>query len=198
MSPGASLWAHVQSGLLLAALLGLAAPVGRWPPRVRHGAILVALGLAWLPLGALDLTGHLHAYTGALSLTSLGLLVHYLGRRWYRQELFQEGERTRLGWLLAGTALVLYPLALGLGSWDPYALGFNGPGLALLLGLLAALMQWRGQSRLAWLLLAVLWAWGLGLGPSDNLWDYLLDAWLGLGALTWALIRGGRWLWGRI
>ncbi len=88
--------------------------------------------------------------------------------------------------MLAGAATIgvlLYPTALGLGPFDPYAMGFANPLLPLLLSTAAAVVWWRGQRATAVVLLAVLGSWLLALGESQNLWDYLLDAWLWLYAL---------------
>jgi len=45
----------------------------------------------------------------------------------------------------------------------------------------------RRYWAVALLLLVVLWAWLLGLGESQNLWDYLIDPWLVLYAVPWAI-----------
>ena len=88
------------------------------------------------------------------------------------------------------TGLLLYPMALGLGPFDPYSLGFSGlgfsaPWLPLLLAAAATAAWWRGLRATAVVLLAVFWGWLLGVGESQNLWNYLLDAWLWLFALAW-------------
>lgn len=103
---------------------------------------------------------------------------------------------TRL--LLAGAAvlgLFLYPLALGIGWFDPYALGYD-PRFAAAALILATPMWWHAPLRplALWLTLALL-AWGYGVPESDNLWDQLLDPALfliALGAMARRLITARR------
>lgn len=178
MNPAPWLWAHLQTALLLAALAAWLAPRLGWR---RGGALLL---LAWLPLGQLDLTARLVPYTGLLSLPGLALLAQVSLRRWFGWELLSDPDRRALWLSLALTAAFLYPLALGLGPWDPYGWGYGGPWLALALSLMAAGHWWMGRHRLAVLLLAVIWAWLLRLGESDNAWDYLIDAWVAMAALV--------------
>ena len=90
---------------------------------------------------------------------------------------------------LAG--LVLYPLTLGIGGWDPYELGYRPLAMLGILLVLAAWGRWRGYRAAAFVPIIVL-AWCAGLLESTNLWDYLLDplvAIYGVGWLATALVR---------
>ena len=85
--------------------------------------------------------------------------------------------------LVATGGLFLYPMALGLGPFDPYTLGFASTGLLAVLALFASLAWWRRYHVcLGAIVLAVL-AYRLDLLESSNLWDYLLDPWLVLYAI---------------
>ncbi|MDR2032602.1 MAG: hypothetical protein LBP86_10225 [Azoarcus sp.] len=97
---------------------------------------------------------------------------------------FAPGERLWLPRLITITALLFYPPALGLGPVDPYAWGYGGAAaLPLLVGALA-LAAWLGGWRTSALALAAaLAAWRMHLLDSANLWDYLLDPLLALGAI---------------
>ena len=69
-------------------------------------------------------------------------------------------------------------MALGLGSFDPYRLGFEPSGLLLAL-FFVAVLAWLRQFYVV--LLAILMAVSshtLALMESSNLWDYLFDPWL--------------------
>lgn len=86
-------------------------------------------------------------------------------------------------WIFGAIASVaLYPSALGAGPQclDAYALGwpwlFPMPSLAFFGGiaLVSATLLWRGN-RFGYVLLAALLAYPVGLQPSENLWDYLID-----------------------
>lgn len=95
---------------------------------------------------------------------------------------------------LALFALAFYPLALGLGDFDPYRLGYAGwPALALVAALgVAALLAWkRGQPLWLWLLAVDLAAFAAGLHESSNFWDVLFDPLLVAAAMILA-VRGRR------
>jgi hypothetical protein len=182
MSTAAYLWAHLQTALLALLPLALVPSVVRRP----WSALTLAAGLAWLPLGALDLSSRLLSYSGLLSLTSLLLLTDQAARRLADRRLLAPLEQ-RLLLLGAGLlGLVLYPPALGLGRFDPYGLGLAGITLPLALGATAALAWWHARRGPAWLLLGALWAWLLGIGESQDLWDYLIDPWV----VLYAFLRG--------
>jgi len=95
-------------------------------------------------------------------------------------------------------AVLLYPMALGVGAWDPYR---NGYSPTWLLGVVAVLGLWSWWHR-NWLVLLLLasatLAYGLGIKESSNYWDYLLDPFIALycwGALLargWRTLRSGR------
>ena len=132
--------------------------------------LFAALVAALVPLGALPAAGYLRGIVGDLSVTTVLLLVRSLLRPVLGWEAIDARSRTALQVLVAAGGLLLYPLALGLGPFDPYRLGYASPWfLALLLALAVA-----------------------GVYESRNLWDYLVDplvaAW-GLGGL---LIRGAQ------
>ncbi len=182
MSVSVWLWAHLQSTLLLSALLCLAPlPPGRGRA---VGIAAAALLIPLLTLGGIDLAGRLYAHSGALSLPGMTLLAAFVTHRLGGPTLLPPAERE--GWLraLPLLALLLYPPSLGLGGFDPYGLGFADPGLPVILVFAALLLWFSGRRASALLLSAILWGWLLGLGESDNLWDYLLDAWTALAALA--------------
>jgi hypothetical protein len=193
MSPSAGLWAHLQTALLALALLGGLPARLRSRLGLRIGAPVLALGAAYLPVAGLDLTEQLYGYCGALSLTSLALLADFSGRRLALGGLFSAAERRSL---LSGAALLgllLYPMTLGLSHIDPYALGYAHPALPLALTLASGAAAWAGMRGVAWLGAAILWVWLIGLGESQNLWDYLLDAWIFLYAIPWSSTALVRW-----
>ncbi len=175
------IWSHLQAGLLLSA--GLSLLLGA-TGRGRTAAVIAAGALfPLLPIDGVDLAGRLYAHSGALSLTGLVLLAVFVTRRLGGPELLPLNQRRgwRFGIVVLG--LLLYPMSLGLGEFDPYGLGFAGLPLPALLAATAVLLWFTGRRPGAMLLLAVLWCWLLGLGESDNLWDYLLDLWTFLAAL---------------
>lgn len=173
------LWSHLQIVLLILCLIALLSGV-----RNRYRVtVLLAVTMALLPLGTLDLSGWAFSYIGFLSLTSLFLLLDYAARHLMGMGLVPVRERHLLLGGAAVLGFILYPAALGLGSYDPYDLGLSGIALPVFVGAMAALAWWHARRMIAWFLLFVLWVWLLELGGSQNLWDYLLDPWLVLYAM---------------
>lgn len=134
------------------------------------------MALALLPVSDLSLAGYVRGVSGDLSVTSLLLLGLTLRSRAHPQ-------RQGLLLLVAVAALALYPAALGLGSFDPYRLGYGGHAAWAAL-LLLALWHWVCGNGLIVLGLALaVSAWALGGYESANLWDYLIDPWVAIHAL---------------
>ena len=179
------------SGLAGIGLLfvGCALAVG---PRRRPWLVLgLALGLSWLPVFGLPLAGYVRGVLSDLSFTSMALLTCAIAPRLGASSLGSAEEWRFVFGLVAATGLFLYPMALGLGPFDPYTLGFAPTGLLVMLALFAGLAWWRRYHVcLGAIVLAVL-AYRLGLLESSNLWDYLLDPWLLLYAIydLWPLRR---------
>ncbi len=184
MSLSTTLWAHLQAALLLLLPLCLLPETLRHQPALRIGAPLLLLAAAFLPVGEPDPSDYLYAYTGGLSLPTLALVAALIGRRLWSLEMLPQQDRRAILTGAATAGVLLYPMTLGLGPFDPYAMGFAGPLLPLLLSAAAAAAWWWGLRATAVVLLAVLGSWLLALGESQNLWDYLLDAWLWLYAVA--------------
>ncbi len=186
MSATVFLWTHVQTALLVLALICML-PVSLSPYRLVWISLPLAALAVFLPI---DLHAILFAHIGLISIPGLLLLLDtYLRRVTPKVTLLPGLQRPLLWTVCALMALTLYPMALGLGDYDPYALGFSQGPLFLLLGLAAILAWGLGQKAIALLLLLSLWTWQLEWGESTNLWDYVLDAWTGLAALLWSLAR---------
>ena len=174
---------------IAAVLLGLPgmARLGRDHP---GPLLLAALVAALVPLGTLPAAGYLRGIVGDLSITTVLLLLHGLLRPVLGWAAIDARSRLALQVLVAAGGLVLYPLALGLGPFDPYRLGYASPWLLVGLLALAVAAGLRRLTLVAWCLALAVLAWAVGVYESRNLWDYLVDplvaAW-GLGAL---LLRG--------
>jgi hypothetical protein len=135
----AGLWAYLQTGLLLLAATSMLP--SRLRARAGLGIVmpLLLLPAPFMPLGESNLTGHVYAYTGALSLPGMFLVAMFIAHRLSNRVALPEREY-RLIMLGATVAtLILYPFALGLGKFDPYALGYGGKALPVTLCLGAAL-----------------------------------------------------------
>jgi hypothetical protein len=156
----------------------------------RGRAILLgmALLLLALPYDGLPLVAYLRGVSGDLSVTALVLAAAGIARRFSGRIEVDAQARLRLLGCIALLALLFYPLALGIGMFDPYRLGFGDPWLIGAL-ILLALWSWRQGLDLAVLCIALaLLAWALGGYESTNLWDYLLDPLLAVYAAGLLLI----------
>lgn len=169
-------------GLFGAALLIAAAasllPVVRPNRRWLAAAVFI---LALLPLWAGESAAQwLHGNLGAPSFTlcQLALLASL------RHPLPTWPRPALAGVLLI--ALLFYTLALGLGPFDPYGLGYRQP-LPLLLLLPLAFWLWRSR-RHAWLYILTLDLTAYASGLFANYWDALFDPLLFLLAAI-ALLR---------
>jgi len=161
--------------LALTASLPLAPPIRRLK-RIHIGLLMgVTAIVVAAPIGPLPLAAYARGWFGDLSITTnvllvLGLFPHLSGRRPVdpRQEI-------AINRLIAVTALVFYPLALGFGPFDPYRLGYGSPWF--LTGLfMVALGAWAGRFHLVSICIALaVMAHAMGWNESTNLWDYLLD-----------------------
>lgn len=150
-------------GLLAHGLIfgGLAALLPLGPLRQR--VVLTATALALL----VGIAPTLHGLFGPPSATLVQLAMLQVAGR----PLARLSTRGAAG--LLGFAAIYYPMALGLGSFDPHALGYQPlPILAALLPVGLALW-WRGQHVWLVILAIDLLAWAGGV--FANLWDALFD-----------------------
>ncbi|MGD0562091.1 MAG: hypothetical protein ABSA66_03290 [Roseiarcus sp.] len=144
-------------------------------------ALLLGAGVTFLPapnrrlLGALaavvalfSLAPVLHGWMGppSFTLTQLALLRLVKPHR-------PPTPGNLAAALLVALASVFYPLALGLGPFDPFDLGYRPQSLLLFLAPVGLWLAWRRQEILLTLLGFDLLAYGLGL--FDNLLSALFD-----------------------
>lgn len=136
------------------------------------GAIFV---YALLPITGLSLAAYLRGGIGDVSITTLLLLCSVLVKPWLSYATLDNKNRLALFRLIALAALALYPMALGIGAYDPYRLGYSN-ALFVTAVLLIALAAWYW--KIYWVALCIACAtlaWVVGWYESNNLWDYLLD-----------------------
>jgi hypothetical protein len=144
---------------------------------------------ALTPIGALPVAGLVRGVVGDLSFTTLVLLAGGLRRSLRGGDPADDRTTITLQGLVLVAGLVLYPLALGLGTWDPYRLGYGNPWLlaTLLAVALAALVL---DAPLVTFCIALgVQAWALGAFESRNLWDYLIDPLVFVWAAAALLLR---------
>ena len=130
----------------------------------------------------LPLAAYVRGFTGELSITSMLLLwTAYFSPKEIHVPAVMK-------FWIALVAIAFYPLALGVSMLDPYAWGYGS--IALLAGvLITAFIAWlAGTNRIAIILAVAILAWAAGWHESANLWDYILDPFLGIWAIA-SLIR---------
>lgn len=145
----------------------------------------LAAGLAVVPWGGLPIAGYLRGVTGDLSVTTLVLLsMGFTGG-------LERTERLAVSLFVVTAALFLYPMALGLGPFDPYRLGFSPRGLLVVLFGVAVFASLRDLYVLVLCVGGAVLAHALGLLESSNLWDYLVDPWVFVAAIyeLWSVRR---------
>ena len=156
------------------------------------GLLATVVGLVLIPLGALSVAACVRGAFGDLSITTLVLLGCTISRCLTGSPHVEHGTRFALLAFVSAAALALYPMALGIGMFDPYRLGYGSPWL--LSGFFAvALAAWFGRLHLIAICLALATlAWTLRWYESTNLWDYLLDPLVSFYALGSLVSRGAK------
>ena len=162
--------------------------------RLTRPRLTVLLGtvfvLSLIPFGTMPIAAYVRGVSGDLSITTLVLLWCALLRPWCVAT--KGNNRFALLILIAFAALTLYPMALGVGAYDPYRLGYGNLLFVAALLLLGLLAWFRKSSMIALCIAFATLAWAVGWYESDNLWDYLLDPFVSIYALAATLIWGVR------
>ncbi len=164
------------------------------PLRRRAGVLGAAIIIVSIPMWGVSAAGFVRGMTGDLSISTLVLLALALLRSCSGKVFAAEPERRVMLAVILIVAVLFYPLALGLGMFDPYRLGYGNLWfMSALLGL-AILAALRFSALLALCIALAVAAWSAGWYESTNLWDYLLDPWLAVYALGAQLQAGwSRW-----
>lgn len=146
-------------------------------PNYRLGLATALITVLLIPFGALSLAEILRGLLGDLSSTSLLMLV--LALRINTDAL----QHRNLKIFIALLALALFPFALGIGMFDPYRLGFGNPWFIAGLLVMSLSAYYLRQTYIALSITLAVLAWSIGWGEANNVWNYLLDSWLGIYAL---------------
>lgn len=180
-----------SSAVAVAALCALfATRLSRGRLALSFGAVAVAM---LVPLGALPIAAYVRGAIGDLSVLTLALLLRAVLARLSGWEPIEERTRLALQSFIALAALVLYPMALGFGPFDPYRLGYGNPWLVGALCLVALAAWFRRMPLVALCIALAVLTWAVGWYESSNLWDYLLDPAVSIYALSALALRGAQW-----
>ena len=179
--------------LVLQAVAGLCGLKRRGWPRLTIMA-LVAAGLLQVPIRGFSVASWVRGVSADFSIPFMGLLAIAAWEHEFRRKAFSKADWTAVWAFGAVAGLVLYPLALGLGSFDPYGWGSSFSPLFVISAALTAVLLWK-QNRFGLLLLLAIAAYHMRLLESANYWDYLLDPIYCLAsvvALCWQLLVRAR------
>jgi hypothetical protein len=175
-------------GISLVLCAGLLTWLNDW--RGKLIAVLVFV-LLWIPVGAANMpvVAYIRGITSDLSITLITLAVWRMGHLVLGWRATAKPERMVVMAVVAVAALFLYPLALGWSDWDAYRPGWGSWGMLLALLVLCVVCWVKGFQVVPALVALALLAWSFGLMESPNLWDYLLDPWLSIYALSFVFIK---------
>jgi hypothetical protein len=138
------------------------------------GLGMIALGTLMIPVAGLPMARVLAAVMDHWSVPLLVLLTAGVSKTFFGTELLRCEDRRAMWVFGVVISVILYPLALGIGSIDPFAYGWHFGPLFVLVGGVTLLLQWR-QNRFGVVLLLAFCGWLAGIAESGNLWDCLTD-----------------------
>lgn len=167
------------AGLIVPSLRG-------WALLAVAGAIAVVVLL--VPVQGLVIARWVAGLNANFSIPLTVILAVIVWERVFERSLLAEREWTTAWSFGAIGGLALYPMALGLGSFDPYEWGWPFSPLFVVIGALTVLLIWK-QNRFGFLLVLAAVAFQLRLLESTNYWDYLLDPIYSLVSIVW--LAGG-------
>jgi hypothetical protein len=165
---------------VLIVLLGQKLSVKTWPIAIKVLLVIILANLFFWPFGQLPLAAYVRGFTGDMSVVSMLLL-------WSSLLAFIKPTPIGVKIAIGVLAIIFYPLALGLGMFDPYGWGYGSiPFLVavLLAAIACSLANWN---RGVWIAAIAMIAWSAHWHESANLWDYLLDPFLGIWAISASL-----------
>lgn len=178
---------------LMAALLLQLPRVQQLPKRYLAILTSAVFVVSLIPFVSMPLAGYVRGMVGDLSLTTVVLAwAAILHPHCAAAEI---KHRDHLLTLVAATALVFYPMTLGISLTDPYRLGY-GDTVFVATVLIIASTAWLWKSCLISLCLSLATlAWSLGWYESTNLWDYLIDPLVAIYAMGVLIKQSAKMLW---
>ncbi len=146
--------------------------------------------LVAMPVGGLPVGRWLVSLYANPSIPITALLFSWIIQNSFGIKLLDPAaiQTCRIFSLMAG--LALYPMAMGVGTFDPYAAGWHFSWLFVVLFVITLVLIFFNHRFYA-VLLATILAYNLHLLESGNLWDYLVDPILviiSIAGLTWRII----------
>lgn len=157
--------------------------------------LIALLAASFIPLNGLSLAAYLRSHIDDLAMTTLVFMVWGCLRKLGFLPPAQQSATTVLI-IFAAMALVLYPATLGLTYLDPYRLGFSPRPMLIVVALLTIGLFYQRSYLAVVMLASATLAFIVGIKPSHNYWDYLVDPLLGLYCCVALLVLAVRWIYG--
>lgn len=150
--------------------------------------LVMLLGISLIPVYGLSLAAYMRSFTDDVAITSLvGLAFAAVVRMGVTKQLART-SRYQLLIVMAMLAFFLYPAALGATFFDPYRLGYKPRSLIIVIGLITLVLLFMRNWLGVFMFGLSTFAFSLGLKPSPNYWDYLLDPFIAL--YCWLAVIG--------
>jgi hypothetical protein len=166
--------------LVLPMFLYLVLPTEKLSTKGKGFAFIIIVACTFIPVNQITTTGYIRGVTGDISLISLCWLFTAFVAKVTGRRLVSHQQRSLNIVTLSILTLVLYPASLGLVQTDPYVWGYQANNLLIVLTIIGIAMWYAGNYHLTlWIALAVL-GFAFKIMESSNLWDYIIDAWLGI------------------
>lgn len=189
-----NLWqAHISFAMILFLLLPSFGLSKAW----RVALLLALLAVSFIPLDGLTLAAYLRSHIDDLAVTTLVFMAWGCLRRMGFLAPAQQGQ-TCVKILFAVMALALYPATLGLSDLDPYRFGFSPRPMLVFVALLTLGLFYLRNYLAVLMLAGATLAFIVGIKPSHNYWDYLVDPLLGLYCCLALLMLAMGWIYGRL
>jgi len=153
---------------------------------------IIFFSLMVIPLNGLPMAAFVRGITGDLSIMTLVLLGAWWMKSCCNYEISGSNEGALLMIGLSVVSLLLYPMALGATPFDPYRLGYGNLIFVSALLLVTGYAWYKARSLITVSLSLAVLAWGCHWYESDNLWDYLIDPFVSVYALSVTVIFMGQ------
>jgi hypothetical protein len=160
---------------------------GRGPLRLIIAGV-AAIGVLALPVTGFSVAGWIRGIEANFSIPLTAIIANHVwenesGRSWLNP------TEKLTAWIFGVVGGVfLYPLALGLGSVDPYEWGWRSSPLFVAVAIFTVWLLWK-RNRFGIVLLLATLAYNLRLLESNNYWDYLVDPVYVAGGLVVLIVR---------
>jgi hypothetical protein len=173
-----------STGVFLTALASLVPAFHRGSTARRFLLMGIFILMLLVPLRPVSVAVYIRSVIGDLSIPTLVILFLLIVEKIFSKSPFPRKHVELFSLWSLPVILLFYPMALGLGRYDPYSLGFGSP---YLLGIAFAftLLAWAANRLLISFVLSLsVFCYAIGWYESNNLWDYLIDPVLGIYGLS--------------